>query len=300
LTDHTEVHRTKDPRSSREHALVLNARNIPFVHVTLDGQHVLAVPSERAREAREQLERYAEENANWPPRRREPRTLADGKTAALLYAATITAVYLLQVDRTLGLDWHDAGLGDAGAIRGGAWWRTVTPLTLHADLQHLASNLVFGVLFVVFCSHLLGTGACLLAVLASGALGNALSAVVQGPSHLFLGASTAVFGAIGLYMGFLWIDRRRQRYGPLHVWTPILCGVLFLGWWGMGNATETSGSTDETDIVAHVAGFVAGLAVGTSTALVAVGRLGRRDVQLVAGGVAGVLVVAAWMSAFSA
>jgi membrane associated rhomboid family serine protease len=297
--EHAEVHRTRSAKASREHALVLTSRRIPFVHVLVDGEHLIAVPVDLADDARRELARYADENANWPPQRRDPLTLADGKLAALCWSATLTAAFLLQSDRSFGLDWYRAGRGDAQAILAGEWWRTVTPLMLHADLLHLASNLVFGVLFAVFVSHLLGTGVGLLALLVSGALGNALSALVQSPPHLFVGASTSVFAGVGLYMGFLWVDRRRQRYGPLHVWTPILCGMLFLGWFGMGDASETAGVTDETDVIAHATGFVAGLAVGIATALFAVRQLRRPGVQPTAGLIAAALIAAAWIAAFA-
>src|SRR5207244_553503 len=68
----------------------------------------------------------------------------------------------------------------------------------HADVGHLLANLIAGSILAVFLAQILGGGVTWLSVLASGAIGNAVNALFQPPSHTAIGASTAVFGAIGI------------------------------------------------------------------------------------------------------
>lgn len=272
------------------------------MHVVAQGEHVLAVPVEHADDARTELEGYAEENASWPPVRTAPQVLASGKGAALAWTAILSLLFVLQSGDGLGIDWHGLGVGDADAVRDGELWRTVTPLTLHADLEHLASNLVFGALFVAFTTHLLGNGVGMLALLLSGVFGNVLGVVLRGGPHLWVGASTSVFGAVGLITGFLWVDRRRKQFSAAYVLAPIVCGLLFLGMHGMGNLTlETleQGVTDGTDVLAHATGFVAGLALGGVLAARATRSLAKPRVQRTAAIAAGALLATAWSVALA-
>ena len=45
-----------------------------------------------------------------------------------------------------------------GALLGGEWWRAVTALTLHVELDHLGGNLAFGAFFGYFIGRYSGTG----------------------------------------------------------------------------------------------------------------------------------------------
>jgi rhomboid protease GluP len=80
-------------------------------------------------------------------------------------------------------------------------------LSLHADPLHLMSNLASGVIFGIFVAQILGSGVAWLTILLAGALGNALNALVQSPEHTATGASTAIFGALGILSGYM----RRSR-----------------------------------------------------------------------------------------
>src|SRR5205809_421801 len=82
----------------------------------------------------------------------------------------------------------ERGSAEESAILHGQWWRTVTALTLHADASHLAANLATGLLFAAFVIPRLGAGFTWLAILLSGALGNALNAWgYRGESHDSIG-----------------------------------------------------------------------------------------------------------------
>ena len=47
----------------------------------------------------------------------------------------------------LSVDWAATGAAQAGLNCDGQWWRTITALSLHADVLHLMSNLASGVIF---------------------------------------------------------------------------------------------------------------------------------------------------------
>jgi membrane associated rhomboid family serine protease len=170
------------------------------------------------------------------------------------------------------IDWLAVGAAQADLIRDGAWWRTLTALTLHVDHSHLLGNLVAGVAIGTLAAQLLGQGLAWLAILLAGALGNALNAALQAPDHTAVGASTAVFGALGVVSGYTRQRRTVPWRGGLRRWAPLAAGVMLLVYLGWGG--------ERTDAGAHVAGFavggVLGFAVGRYSAHVPQGQRAQR------------------------
>jgi membrane associated rhomboid family serine protease len=85
----------------------------------------------------------------------------------------------------------------------------VTALTLHADLAHVLSNALACLVFVTAVAWWLGPGVGTWLVLLAGAGGNALTALVHGPASVSGGASTAIFGALGILAARQSVARRR-------------------------------------------------------------------------------------------
>jgi hypothetical protein len=77
-------------------------------------------------------------------------------------------------------------------------------------------------------AQLLGSGLAWLAILLAGALGNALNALVQSPKHTAIGASTAIFGALGILSGYMRRSRVVPWRGGLRRWAPLAGGVMLL------------------------------------------------------------------------
>jgi membrane associated rhomboid family serine protease len=144
-----------------------------------------------------------------------------------------------------------AGDADAAAIVSGAWWRTVTALTLHADAMHLASNVAIGAIVATIVCWTVGPGVGAWVLLLSGAIGNWVTAAMHGTAHHAVGASTAVFGGVGALVG-LTIVRGRRR-----AWVPIAAGLALLG---------LLGTSERADLLAHFFGFVAGVTAGAVVA----------------------------------
>ena len=114
----------------------------------------------------------------------------------------------------------------SGLIQAGQWWRAVTALTLHVDHGHLLGNLLAGIVIGIVAAQLLGQGLAWLAILLAGALGNLIAALLRGPDYGAIGASTAVFGALGIVSAFTrqrrWLERHLGCAAWRH-WAPGCC-----------------------------------------------------------------------------
>jgi len=286
-----EVYRTPHERSCRERALVLSSQGIPFQRLDLAGFHVLLVEDALVERAAEELRRYEEENRGLGRRAPLPPAAPLAVPASATFAFVLIAFGLFQWRSALGIDWLAVGIADAGAIRSGAVWRALTALTLHADLAHLASNLVFGLPFGYLVAHTHGGGLGWLAIAVAGFLGNVTNAWVQPPEHLSLGASTAVFGAIGILCGsearrrHLLLEARTRRLAPVGV------ALIFLAYLGLGEVQPPR----SVDVLAHIFGLAWGLGIGALLPA-AIRRPGVR-VQVLCGVGALLLVAAGWAAA---
>ncbi|MGI9330954.1 MAG: rhomboid family intramembrane serine protease [Gammaproteobacteria bacterium] len=215
----------------------------------------LQVDEAAVTQASQQIDLYEQENQA-PPALTGISPRGGGVRLGMLgYATVLLSVFALQGGFRYGIDWTSAGRVDVAAIYAGEYWRLITALTLHSDLWHLLGNLGFGALFALFLSRQLGGGVTWLAILIAGALGNAMNALVQPPEHLAVGASTAVFAALGLLAAFYFFFGRLHRNSWARRWAPIIGGLWVLTWLGTGD--------ENTDIVAHLTGFLAGLLLGS-------------------------------------
>ena len=146
-----------------------------------------------------------------------------------------------------------------GLIGHGEWWRPFTALFLHADAPHLIGNLLSGLFFGTLVARSIGPWRGWALILACGAIGNTLTSLVTWPeSFTSIGASTAVFGALGILsgLGFSYMLRVRMKLPWARTAAPVLAGVVLLGWLGGGS------ETGNTDVLGHVFGFGSGLTAG--------------------------------------
>jgi rhomboid protease GluP len=287
-----EVGRAGTLAEVEQQALVLAAVGIAS-RLAPDGGVVrlYVAPPESAR-ARRELACYARENAPARRPRLEARAALRRVEGALAYAAVLMFFFAAVRRHAFGVDWLAAGATHAGLILEGAWWRTVTALGLHAELGHLMSNLGFGMLIGVLVAQLLGSGLGWLAILLAGVLGNALNALFHDPGHTAIGASTALFGGLGILSGYARRSRTVPWRGGLRRWAPIGAGIMLLAFLGFGG--------ERTDIGGHVWGFVAGGALGLALA-----HLGDRlpqgaQAQRIYGALACALFALAWLLALRA
>ncbi|MCF8023922.1 MAG: rhomboid family intramembrane serine protease [Desulfobacteraceae bacterium] len=263
--------------------LILKASNIPF-RVRSDGRGwgVWVQPRDYRR-ARNAVEHYFRENRGSGPETDLPAAVQDHGYAGIWAAALIAVVYAA-VARTGAMQtvWSDFG-ASAGSIMDGEVYRIVTALFLHADSAHLLGNMVGLAVFATAVCHVAGWGAGIFMVLFAGAAGNLVNASIYETGHLSIGASTAVFGAVGILSGYQFFRKRkssRQRGGA---WLPLACGLALLGFLGTG---------EHVDLTAHLFGFMVGILAGIGYALAnkTIGPFGQR----VCLGMAAAVLLGAW------
>ena len=224
--------------------------------------------SEFARPALEELANYHRENLGKRGHEEKLQLYAGASTQVLMWFVILCMTHILARAGSFGVDWKQAGAVNGQLIRDGELWLPFTALCLHADLQHLISNLFFGALFILLLHQVLGAGLLWSTVFLAGAAGNLLNAWIAGPELRSLGASTAVFATLGALTAVQWSRKLASRRDLAKRWIPLVAGILLLGWNGMGGVRHDPMTgiqrppDDNTDIGAHIAGFACGFVIG--------------------------------------
>jgi rhomboid protease GluP len=141
----------------------------------------------------------------------------------------------------------------ASHILDGELYRTVTSLMIHAGPLHILGNVVGIGLFGTAVCGITGTGVGWLMILATGVVGNLVNALLYRTDHVSVGASTAVFGAIGILAAYQFFRKFRLRSRRARAWLPLAGGLALLGILGTGK---------HVDLTAHLSGFVTGMVFG--------------------------------------
>jgi rhomboid protease GluP len=294
-------------RKAREWSLVLQSsetwhtvRWTPsgFIVLVKDGDYDPASTS---------IDRYEAENKDFPPRRtREQPRFAPSAVAPLLFLA-LAAFFLVTGPAMRHSGWFQRGTSVTDLVLSTEPWRAVTALTLHADTAHLLGNAISGTVFAAAVHRRLGPGGGSLAILASGIAGNVANAfyhqAIGDSGHRSIGASTAIFGAIGLLAATqLFLNRKKDsgERGFLSWAAPIVGGLALLGTLGAGGGTP-----GRTDLGAHGFGLLAGIVIGAVAGLLLRDKLGTREKpsarvwwqEIVMGAAALGVVIGSWLLA---
>ena len=258
-----------------EYALVLATAGIDGRLETEGGAWVVLVPSALAERAHAALAAYDGDAAR-PDEDADPPRSAGG----LVLSAVILGVYAWSGPRSTCHDAFRAGSAVAERIVAGEWWRTVTALTLHADAAHVLGNAFIGLAFTTPVCRFLGPGLGPALILATGVAGNVLAALVRRTASSSVGASTALFGAVGILCGRAAIRAAGRRVPGRRPWMPLGAGIALLA---------LLGTSERADLLAHLTGFLVGLPLGARTARTE--RPGPRAQALLALGSAAVVAV---------
>lgn len=248
------VFESRNRAACRDRSLVLAAAGIPHQVLHEPGGSLIVVPAEYSAHAIEEISIYDEAN---PPVIRKPRKTVRYQNAMpgiVAYVLIVCGVAWLAGESAFGENWLRAGRVDGVLVRAGEIWRTVTALTLHSGLGHLAGNIVFGALFGLFAGRILGSGVAWFAIVLSGAAGNLLNTLLLAPDHRSIGASTAVFAALGIVAGYVWRAKLMSQERWVYRNGPIVGGLALLMYTGTGD--------ENTDIGAHLFGFLCGFGSG--------------------------------------
>jgi len=210
---------------------------------------------------------------------------AIGYALILLFVAYATGAHLF------GADWFAAGAVDASPAARHEWWRSLTALTLHIGPEHLFGNLLFGIVAGGLCGRLVGPGIAWLSALLAGATANGLEAWIAPVDHRAVGASTAVFAALGLLAGLAWRQRWPSRERRLYRIAPLIAGICLLTFLGSG--------AEHVDVLGHLLGFALGVVLGWTYVVLRVPRSHGARAQFGAGALAVAMVCEAWWLALS-
>jgi rhomboid protease GluP len=286
MTDDSEtiLRIVRDETLVREWELVLLAQGLsPKTQRTQDGI-VLTVPGEQAHRALAAIAAYESENLSKVQQKNvqiESMNLPAGIVAGLLLLGFFT--YTVVWNSTV--PWTARGSANASLIIDGELWRTVTALTLHADAAHALSNAVAIALFFGAAAGQLGVGVAAALVLLAGAAGNLGNAFLHGSPHDSLGASTSIFGAVGILGSLALMRRRRATPDKRRAWISIAAALALLGMLGAGDG--------RVDVAAHLLGFLTGAVIGVLMGLVFPRPLGR-IIQSICGGFSFAVIVYCW------
>jgi membrane associated rhomboid family serine protease len=257
-------------------SLVLVSQGIESIidHDTAGGTWRVIVPDHDWPRAVEAIRQYHDENSGQTWRRDLPWTglIFDWRCVPWLLVPVF--LYILESAGSLAL--RSVGMMNGLAVKSGEWWRLLTAVTLHADLAHLAANLATGFLLLGLAMGAFGPGLGLTASLAAGVLGNLAGLAVYPDTYRGLGASGMIMGCLGVLSAQ---SVALLRHGLSHrqlAARGMMAGCLLLVLLGFSPEKDT-------DIVAHVAGFLAGGVLGVAAGFlhprwrhhVWVGRLGQ-------------------------
>lgn len=285
------VYESADRRACSDRALVLTSLGIE--HRLLDTGHscLLVVTDADRHRARHELWLYDRENEPQPrPRRLVLPAVHNPWPGVIGYVLVLLVTGYLAGEGVFGQNWLDAGRVDGELIRDGEWWRVFTALTLHKDVGHLLGNLGFGGFFGVLAARVIGSGVTWLTVVLTAGAANALNTALLTSFHRSIGASTAVFAALGLVAGFVWRGRLMAQDRWPYRLGPIIGGIALLAYTGTGD--------ESTDIGAHLAGFVCGFGGGILLTRAAPVFASAR-LQWLCGALSPLVLVAAWWLALA-
>ena len=247
---------------AQEHALVILAMRLPC-WVSAQGEtggFALHAEAAAADAAMRELGEYENEREAPRPAPAVPREIfrhPAGWGVYGIWALALGVVFLLQKSHP----WitERASSSSIGLLGRHEWWRPLSALFLHGDVPHLLGNLLSGLLFGSLVARLVGPWRGWALILACGAAGNALTSLLVWPEgFVSIGASTAVFGALGILsgLGFHSMLRERLALPWARIAAPVLAGIVILGL--LGGGAPGGG----TDVLGHVCGFGSGVAAG--------------------------------------
>jgi membrane associated rhomboid family serine protease len=292
LTDPgVEVYRSLSRRDCEDRAFMLGAVGIAGAIELHEEHFALEVAAADAQRALHHLRQYEAENRPPGPAPPAPPLHPYAWVGCAGYAAWLIGVAYAISNGMVRLDAFQTGELHAARVQSGQWWRAWTALTLHVSGLHLAANLTAGIWFGYLAGRQLGVGFAWLLIVTGGGLANLVEGLLAPPWHRSVGASTAVFTALGLMAAYTWRERLRLPQSWVQRWGPLVAGIVLLGLLG------TAGK--HTDVMAHLLGFGIGLLFGALAALPAVARRLHELRQWPAGAAAIAIIAAAWALALA-
>lgn len=257
-----------------------------------DGRYLLIVPRRNAGALQREVEHAERINRYWPPSSLELPAKSVRKLPTFTALGILIFVFYFQhAFQPL----KDLGSNSSEhVLHQGQWWRIVTAITLHADLSHLAGNLLGLSIFSYLACRYMGNGLAWVLILLTASLSNLTNDLLHiGEPYFSLGASTAVFSALGLIAGFPFGCYMRSRE-PIQTrdWLiPFVGGCVLFAWMGGGDFP--------TDVPGHLWSFLYGLAAALIVAACGIPGKLSKGTQRALLAAALLVLAAAWLWALS-
>ena len=235
------------------YGLVLSSAGI--LHRTIKEEHRwnILVNDSEYHKALNTIERYLKENQEFQPSDK-PFSHEYQKTYTGLWVCGILLASHLAITTGNNCRAFFMAYGSSAFhILHGELYRSVTSLMIHANAMHLAGNILGIAVFGTAVCTITGWGVGWLMILVTGIAGNIMNAVLYQAGHLSVGASTAVFGAIGILAAQQFFKKFRLPGQRMRAWLPLGAGLALL---------SILGSGEHTDFMAHLFGFMAGIILG--------------------------------------
>ena len=260
--DLVEVGKYPTLEQAQEHGLVILAMREPCWVAPAEppGEFSLHAEPQAAPTISQELLAYENEQETpipAPPAHQEVFRFAPGWGVYCLWMASLILTFIWQLDHPALV--ARAASSSTAFIGQGEWWRPFPGLFLHADPGHLLGNLVSGLFFGTLVARSIGPLRAWALILVCGTLGNAITSALTYPEpFVSIGASTAVFGALGILtgLGLSSMLRLRLRLPWAKITAPLFAGIILLGWLGGGS------HGGNTDVLGHIFGFTSGLTAG--------------------------------------
>lgn len=201
--------------------------------------------------ARQIIDTFIRENQGWAA---EPVVEVQEKLihwGCLFWAVYLIAIFAVDFQKNRSLS--ELGMMNNEAVANGEWWRMVTAVSLHENLDHLTSNLISGTLLLGLAMARFGAGNAVFGGWLCGVLGNLVGYLLYDAGHRGLGASGMVFGLLGLLSTHSVLLLREHRKLRRHFFSSLFAAFLLFVLMGL---------SPETDILAHAGGFIGGCLLG--------------------------------------
>ena len=250
-----------------------------------DGSYRLTVREIDYPGAVETIRRFREENRRW--RWRDPFVHArlSFRWSSVIWCVVLGVFGFLP---TVKPGIVDGGILHSARVFDGEWWRVLTATMLHRDVAHLFSNLSAGFVLFGLVMGRFGLGVGLFCILLTGVGGNLFGLAFHTEPYRGLGASGAVMGALGM-LGPHAVGLIRENRHAFRLVVSGLLGVVML--------FVMFGLSPESDVVAHLGGFVTGVVFGVVLGLANGELVKSAGANLVASGLALAALLWGWGSA---